>query len=272
VEGIGPDFKVNTQLTPLFLFAPLVALGTVMTSITVATRRQSLALMDELELQNAAMRSIANQAHLAADDIRRRVAALLHGPVQGRLSAAAMLLSLHVGHQSGRSVEAVVQETGELIREASEDLAALSEPQPASHDLRALLESLTNDWRGIVAVTWAYDDAAVPLLDADRALRATVCELVVDMVTNAARHGRARNAHLAIAVEVTPLSGNGPVLEVSCRNDGAFSPATPSAGGLVRALLRSMDGHWVVSGEDRAVASIARIPVRPARRSDSADR
>jgi len=272
VEGIGPDFKVNTQLTPLFLFAPLVALGTVMTSITVATRRQSLALMDELELQNAAMRSIANQAHLAADDIRRRVAALLHGPVQGRLSAAAMLLSLHVGHQSGRSVEEVVRETGKLIREASEDLAALSESQPVSHDPRELLKSLASDWRGIVTVTWVYDDAAVPLLDADTALRATVCELVVDMVTNAARHGRARSADLAITVEAAPPGDNGLVLTVRCSNDGVFSQVKPSAGGLVRALLRSMDGDWVVSGEDRAVDSIARIPVRPVRRTDLAQR
>lgn len=260
VEGIGPDFKVDTQLTPLFLFAPLVALATVMTSVTVSTRRHTLGLMDELERRNAELRAVATDAHLQADDVRRRVAALLHGPVQGRLSAAAMLLSLHLGHQSGRSISDVVDETAQLLHEASSDLASMAEVPTERESIPQLMSRIEADWRGIVTVSWEYDPAARRYTE-DSGISATVSELLVDMVTNAARHGRARSAHLAVEVVPTSADADGLALEVRCANDGTFSPAAPSEGGLVKALLRSMDGEWVVSGENGAVDSVARIPL-----------
>ncbi|BDI23898.1 hypothetical protein [Herbiconiux sp. L3-i23] len=263
VEGIGPSFEVDTQLTPLFLFAPLVALATVMTSVTVSTRRHTLGLMDELDRRNAELRSIATDAHLHADDVRRRVAALLHGPVQGRLSAAAMLLSLHLGSQSGRSIEDVVDETGKLLREASHDLEGMTEVAAQRESIPELMTRIEGDWKGIVDVSGDYDPAATPFLDADSAIAATVEELLVDMVTNAARHGRARTAQLAVAVVPGGSGRFRLALEVRCHNDGAFAPAAPSEGGLVKALLRSMHGEWLVTGESGSVDSVARIPLRP---------
>ncbi|PVZ95126.1 hypothetical protein DDQ50_00915 [Amnibacterium flavum] len=265
VEGIGPNFKVDTQLTPIFLFVPLVALGTLMTSIAVATRRQTLGLMNELELMNQELEAVAHGAHLQADDVRRRVAALLHGPVQGRLSAASMLLGLHLSRQSNRTTAEVIEETAELIRAATADLAELATVRTERHSVDDVLSSLRTDWSGIVEIDWTYDPVASMFLEADAALGATVSELVVDMITNAARHGRARHARLS--VHAKPESG-GPgsakrlVLEVRCENDGSFAPAAPSEGGLVGALLRTMGGTWTVTGENGAVLSLATIPLR----------
>lgn len=263
VEGIGPNFKVDTQLTPIFLFVPLVALGTLMTSIAVATRRQSLALMTELDEQNRQLQNVAQGAHLQADDVRRRVAALLHGPVQGRLSAASMLLGLHLRHQSNRSTAEVIDETAELIRAATADLAEMASAPAQRTSMESVLVALRTDWQGIVAIDWNYDPVASLFLESDDALNATVGELLVDMVTNAARHGRARHATLSVrALATHGGTGKGLVLEVRCENDGSYAPAAPSEGGLVGALLKAMGGRWSVSGENGAVLSLATIPLR----------
>ncbi|MET0589779.1 MAG: hypothetical protein ABWZ77_01260 [Naasia sp.] len=275
VRGLGgAAVKVDTQVTPIFLFVPLVVIGTVMTSVAVAARRQNEALLRALEVQNDEVKILAHGVQLQADDVRRRVAALLHGPVQGRLSAAAMLLGLHLSQQSGRSLAEVIDETEQILEEAARDLESLALPGEASRTLDEVLIDLRSDWSGLVDVQWTIQDPVQAVLEVDVAVAATVGEIVTDMVTNAARHGRAREARLTLGITRGPAglatatsrpAPDVPWLRILCDNDGSSVEIAPSSGGLVSALLRSMGGEWsITSGDDGVVHSLATIPLASA--------
>jgi signal transduction histidine kinase len=153
------------------------------------------------------------QDDLAAE--KRRVALLLHGPVQGRLAAVAMLLRLEV--TSARPGEASVdtRERCQLILDhVVADLTAVVD---GSFDdglpLPDRLTQLAERWQGIAAVSLTSDRRAFDAVAGDAGLRTWIFEIVEEGINNAVTHGRATRIDVQIGVQ------DG-LIEVSVRDDG----------------------------------------------------
>ena len=173
---------------------------------------------EEITTINAAL-----QEELASE--KRRVALLLHGPVQGRLAAVAMLLKLDIANSRSGEASAETHERCQVILDqVVADLTAVAdgtfgEDQPLPDRLTQLLER----WRGIAAVSLTSDDRVIDEVAHDPGLRTWLFEIVEEGINNAVTHGSARNIDVRIGVE-------GDLIEVNVRNDGMGNPAGKGTG------------------------------------------
>jgi signal transduction histidine kinase len=173
---------------------------------------------EEITTINAAL-----QEELASE--KRRVALLLHGPVQGRLAAVAMLLKLDIANSRSGEASAETHERCQVILDqVVADLTAVAdgtfgEDQPLPDRLTQLLER----WRGIAAVSLTSDDRVIDEVAHDPGLRTWLFEIVEEGINNAVTHGSARNIDVRIGVE-------GDLIEVNVRNDGMGNPAGQGTG------------------------------------------
>lgn len=151
---------------------------------------------------------------------RARIAQVLHSGVQGDLIAAAMALTLAQPDTAGAAIAQAQSIVAQVLRELD---------RPARTDalngqtMSEALAAVTEPWRRVmpVEVTLTREDAA--RLDANRLVAAEVLSLAREALSNAARHGRAR--HAAVAIEVRAES-----VHITVVNDGDAPPAVVRAG------------------------------------------
>ncbi|MFM5968864.1 MAG: hypothetical protein ACKOQ8_07510, partial [Micrococcales bacterium] len=137
----------------------------------------------------------------------RRMAGVLHGPVQAALYAAGMKLS------GSKAVSL------ELITEVERDIASALERLDSEHrlegeDFAETLNQIVSLWRGCCEISVFTTDECSQALYADRNAAACVVEVVQEAISNAIKHGRASNASVMISLVSPKLA------EVRVRNDG----------------------------------------------------
>ena len=153
------------------------------------------------------------QEELAAE--KRRVALLLHGPVQGRLAAVAMLLKLDAGTAGAGGVAADTRERSQaILDQVVADLMAVVDGKFT--DDRALpdrLAQLVERWHGLAEVSLTSDRRAFDAVANDPALGIWLFEIVEEGINNAVTHGCATHIDIHITLEDD-------VIEVSVSDDG----------------------------------------------------
>ena len=153
------------------------------------------------------------QDDLAAE--KRRVALLLHGPVQGRLAAVAMLLKLDVAHAGPGEASVDTRERCQAILDhVVADLTAVVD---GSFDeglpLPDRLTQLAERWQGIAAVSLTSDGRVFEAVAGDPGLRTWVFEIVEEGINNAVTHGLATRIDVQIGLQDD-------LIEVSVCDDG----------------------------------------------------
>lgn len=153
------------------------------------------------------------QEEFAAE--KRRVALLLHGPVQGRLAAVAMLLKLDSGTAGAGDTAADIRERSQaILDQVVVDLTAVVDG--TFDDGRALperLAQLVERWQGLAVVSLTGDERAFDAVTDLSALRIWIFEIVEEGINNAVTHGCATHIDVHIAVESEAI-------EVNVRDDG----------------------------------------------------
>jgi signal transduction histidine kinase len=166
---------------------------------------------------------------------------LLHGPVQGNLAALTLALRIHAAAEhevfSAGQREVIVRSTA-LIDESLRTLRdILDEPVGDRIDVGARLVELTRAWRGLMTITL---DMSAEVRDASRAdpgLLLDALDVVEEGITNASRHGDARNLEIKIRRLITGE------VEVVLLNDGRPVSGAVSAGFGLKAI-DAAGGRW----------------------------
>jgi signal transduction histidine kinase len=181
--------------------------------------------------------------------IQRNIATVLHGPVQAAMYAAALKLS-----SLKRPSEKVNQSVKSEIDSA---IAKLSKPDfLEGESLRAVLEQIQELWSGICEVQIELPQD----LDSDLTKRPIVAQCVLEIaregVSNAVKHGKAKNISIQIA------EAQNDFLRISVTNDGAV-PETGSELGVGSTLLDELSHSWEIKSrkgltELRALVSLAK--------------
>ena len=170
---------------------------------------------DDLEQVEAEITAInaGLQEDLAAE--KRRVALLLHGPVQGRLAAVAMLLKLDFAHASPGEASVETRERCQLILDhVVGDLTAVVEGTfDDGLPLPDRLTELAERWRGIAAVSLTSDGRVFDAIADDPGLRTWLYEIAEEGINNAVTHGRATRIEVQMVMQDD-------LIEVSVRDDG----------------------------------------------------
>lgn len=161
--------------------------------------------------------------------VRRNVARIMHGPIQGRL--AAVRLKLHVLNESWSNAEPFLDDTDikqvlDLLEQISHEVENLgSETAPASTvSLDEALFALAGKWRGIISVSWDVSSEAQHAVLDDNSLTEKLAAACSEAVTNASRHGYATRVEVLIRL----TSGDG--IELRVVDDGRGANQTVIAG------------------------------------------
>lgn len=255
---------VSEPLTPFIAFSAFLLLTCLITS---SMARSVMLLRRDSELlagQNEEFARISEELDASTAILRKQVAEMLHGPIQGRLAAVALSIRLFADARAqGRPVSARVtfQRCRALLEQVNRDIDAImtgrfERPMP----IRGRIALLCDRWAGLLDVSFSIGDEAEPLIDRDRLLQGRVFSVVEEAVNNACSHGRARNASVAIG-----LDGDGSVV-IEAVDDGVGVPATVEAGLGLREV-EAFGGSWSLMGAgERGARLVVTVP-----RSESVD-
>jgi signal transduction histidine kinase len=181
--------------------APLVSLAVIAFVLAMLSSsmerhlRGITAQADELERVLGEITEInaGLQEEIASE--KRRVALLLHGPVQGRLAAVSLLLKL--------DVEQVVVDLTAVVDGTVDEGLALPDS----------LAQLAGRWQGLAVVSLTNDPRVFDAVADDPGLRMWIFDIVEEGINNAVTHGHATR----IDVDLAMHDG---LVEVSVRDDG----------------------------------------------------
>ncbi len=200
VAGALPA-RLSSPLPMLTLFGILFILALLASSID-RHLRGIRSYADELALVLAEITMIndALQEDLAAE--KRRVALLLHGPVQGRLAAVALMLRLEAGQDSRSNPHAQVKERClAILDQVVVDLTqVLDGTFDNEQPLQVRLAQLAQRWSGLVAVSMTVDPVVLDATSGNPGLRLWTFDIVEEGINNAVTHGHATRIDVVIHV------------------------------------------------------------------------
>ena len=229
------------------------------------------ALDAQLIVANEQLSQVIAARELECDRIRRTLAHLVHGPVQGRLALAAVMLRQWstsspndmlddsspidipgVGRQSMEQVE-------ELLALVEDDLEQLPH-MVASRSLCEFLPKKANELRGFVDLRWHVADDVFELLGVHPGLERRVTLVVEEAIANAFRHGLAERVDVLIALK----SVEAVELSISVTDDGLGVSGSDSSG-LGMSMFGALTSSWELGrdshGRTSFTALVAERPV-----------
>ncbi len=193
----------------------------------------------EVQLDDTLAAVAAETGLLRREAAQKRsvLARLLHGPVLGSLTAAALL----VAAAATSDEPAASDEARAAIAHATAAIAALASPLPDGHDLAGLLDEHQRLWAGLLTVEVRGDPAARDTAYGT-ALLAAIDQIIGECLSNAVRHGHA--SRVTIAIDQAPKSAGGQdALVIGVDDDGTPAGAAASRG-LGSALFDDLANAW----------------------------
>ena len=252
--AIGAGMVVTSLVTPDWPLAKaaLQVLGLCMVAIlagvTAASMSRAIAgLRKDSEI-------LAEQNHLIVDAtlkvedsisrLRRQVAQVLHGPVQGRLAAVALSLHLFVdGQRSGLVVsrEETFRRCRALLEQVNIDIGVIMNGGPESIEaIDVQLTKLAQRWVGLICVEYTISAIARTSIDLSPALQCRVGSVIDEAINNAVTHGRAPSVF--ITVDSTPSHG----IRIEALDNGKGVPEEVVPGFGLRDI-EAVAGAWTLS-------------------------
>lgn len=260
IVAIVPLSVIPTAVVSLLLasigsvFSPTIyvqfyVLVLVSTSISMMMQI-SRTLRNESELQ---LREVVADLELVNSELRqqvwnnqRRIASILHGSVQAAIYAGAMKLS-----QSPTLDR-------ELLTSVRRDVDAAIfklNTDAESADVASVVEQISSVWKGIAEIRLEkFDVLAKQALDTNSVAANCLIEVVREAVTNAIKHGKAKN----VTVEISSASERLVALRV--QNDGLPAELNASAG-FGSELLNELTHEWSLGRNGDSTFLSAKIPV-----------
>lgn len=216
--------------------------------------RAAEAAIADLNADNLALAREVSRLRRAHSKVRQRQAQLLHGPVQGRLSAVSMALTMHAQEPGVGWVEQAREQLHSAraaLQEAlGRDIDSAADGQPRT--LAARLGAVAGEWRGLMDVMVSVDPDCESACDAEPEVADEIADAVEECLVNSVRHGHARRASVFVGCD---FDVDGQVLAVEVTDDGQAAEATPSqaglggrilaAGGASREIIRTTTGTRV---------------------------
>ena len=244
------EFATTTSHFILLLFFFLINYGSIFgLAITEALDQDRQAAEEEIRRQNETLEIEKSLFEQQLWISRRNWSFVLHGSVQAALTAAITRLSSTTPFEPHHLM--LVQE------DLNRAVAALRETPVAEVDLQRASRELVETWRGVAAITWDVTLRAQRALREDANARLCVNEIAKEAVSNAVRHGQAKN--IAILID----RDHNEVLLMRVTNDG-LAPKPIENVGLGLKMMDDLTMKWSLeykSNIKRTVLS-AEIPTK----------
>lgn len=239
ISYVTPGFSASAQAGPIwnvvFTFSIFVIALLILSARLVAELFVNVT-ESERDLNNQLAWEIARANETLAQE-RRHLASALHGPVQSAAIATGMTLNEDI--KQGTPID----EAWNKARERLTDIVRSLEDGPSTQrSLEDELRELQGTWDGLCTIETDIPATLEPHLSTDWIGTATICDLLVEAVGNAAMHGRARN------VSIRMRETDDALIHLSVNDDGTPSeqafPDHTSTPGLGSITLDQVAVRW----------------------------
>lgn len=187
-----------------------------------------ISVQRQIQEQNDALANLISKLRRQIWLIRRNAAWVLHGPIQSALISSAMALADDSTNDNDRRQISQRIETAVQSLETSRSLVP---------DLGSSMKSIANVWSRSCLVEWIIADGLAAYLESDTDTTTCLVEIVSEGVSNAIRHGKARNVSVKFSLEDQAFVS----IEVLDDGIGLASNINP---GLGSALLDQICISW----------------------------
>lgn len=212
-------------------------IGTSLLCFIISMNKQ---VTSELTTRRQHIRALRFESEQLVAAARERYAVLLHGPIQGRLALASLLLTdLSPTNLSDRPIsqEQKVRLT-RLLDSVHDELVSPTFNNADDQTLPEFLEKTQLLWLGLVDLDWSVTDQALARIATYPRVTRNVIQLCDEAINNAKKHGRARR--IRIVIDFPDDSTN---LVVRVLNDG-IPPKPHMASGLGDHMYSSRTLDW----------------------------
>jgi two-component sensor histidine kinase len=165
---------------------------------------------------------------------RRNWSLVIHGTVQAALTAA--LTRLNVADANQKTLDLAKKDLERAI-------AVLTNPQTTELKLSAAIKELIATWQGVCEIDFEVSPELKKIISKDVRLSMCVNEIVKEAVSNAVRHGDARNASISLNASAAGL------IALQVTNDGVH-PKSGNRKGLGSAMLDELTVDWQLSVDE----------------------
>ena len=222
LANLGAGLYPSTRIITLTLIIGLAMfIGQIRQTQRYASQQKAREVNEQLELLNS-------QARRELWLNRRRIATVLHGPVQAALYASAMRLA-----QSSRPSKKLIQSVNQDLADA---LDVLKFDSLEETDLRDVIGQITEVWSGTCEIYSNISKAVYQVTKKNPLVGEAVTEVLREAVSNAIKHGSA--TEIEIDVKVTAK-----LVVISIVNNGK-SPVNSRGNGFGSKLYSELTHTW----------------------------
>jgi signal transduction histidine kinase len=209
------------------VFAGRSLASVVVTSMIVTIVEARRKTLSELVAMNEKLQVNLDWMDNRSRELRREIASILHGPLQGRIAGVVMSLRLLDSNSESSEPEKVrrLQEIEELLSTVISDVQELFKVGTHEPEASIILKliNLRRSWEGIAVISWSVQPevfAAVPSVSFN-----ALSEVLYEAVSNSVRHGGATSINIIFEVDPKLLT-----LTVSDNGAGIKEDLTPGSG------------------------------------------
>ena len=192
------DASIGQYFVMLLIAGSFAFMQQVIRTQRLAAERQLKEVIENLGILNSQLRQ---EVWLN----RRRIASVLHGPVQAALYASAMRLA-----QAKTFDKTLI----EVVQRDIENALIKLEDGPDGESFREVANQIASLWAGSCNIDVEISADAEERISANRVTETCVIEVVREAISNAVKHGEASNAKIKISLERSRL------VRVAIENDG----------------------------------------------------
>jgi signal transduction histidine kinase len=258
VTVIVSDFLLRNQISlrneyTSNVFAARYLVSVILASLLVTIVEARRKTLDDLMSMNERLRIDLDWMDNRSHELRKELASILHGPLQGRIAGVAMALRLIAADEDSSQAEKKkkLDEIEKLLSTVMQDVQALFKLESTRLEASIIIKliNLRRSWDGIATVNWSIDPrvfAALPVTDFMK-----VNDILYESVSNSVRHGGGSTISITLDTDLRDL-----IMTIEDDGKGVSSEINPGAG------FRKIGEFGGTYSFDRAVDRGANLTVR----------
>jgi signal transduction histidine kinase len=209
------NFEVRNQYAPI-VFSGRTLAGVILSSLIVTMVEARRKTIVDLVSMNKKLQVDLDWMDSRSRELRRELASILHGPLQGRIAGIAMALRLNAADEDSGAKEKSkkLDEIESLLSTVINDVQELFKTEKSQLEASIVIKliKLRRSWDGIAAISWSVKPEVFALLPVSSFQ--VISDVLYDAVSNSVRHGGAKKIDIIFGID----SGN---LTLTVKDDGS---------------------------------------------------
>ena len=250
-------FPLWTYLLPLWSLVMMVLIGSVY-ALTGQNGDLQKRLLENIEK----LRGQTGESIESIRKIQKMFLNTIHGKIQGKITAATLLIENKLKHLDSEIIPAAVKdelslELGKISEDAVKDLEMLVLwKENETHPLSTILENLKKNWLQLIDIGVAIDESSQQFIENNKWLRSAVEEIILESISNAVRHSKATSIKINASVDM-----DNDELSLKITNNGKMSDEDSSGRGVGFSMFEDLGLKFELVGQDGETILNVKIPL-----------